>query len=1075
MPIAIVSNLIPKNSGPFPVVEDRHVKGGFHTYATLVDRDSIPPANKKVGMHVYCAETNLIYVLDSDLTTWIESIDYVHPTGDGNLHVPDTGTSNNGKVLTAGSTAGSLSWTMPTNGTVTTVSGNAPLVVSNGSDEPIISIPAATSSSDGYLKSTDWVLFNSKGSGSVVNVTGTSPINVSNGDTTPVISIADATVSVSGAMSSSDKIKLDGLSNYTLPISTTVVLGGIKSGNGVSVDVDGVLSIQYGSSANTSVQGNDARVVADQAAATASIRTLGTGALQAAAGNHNHSLDTLSNVTITSNSDGEFLTWDSASLRWINRTALESGIATTNHSHSVLSNGAGIAPFSYDGSASATVGLSNTAVTSGTYGSALRVSTFTVDTHGRLTAASDIEIQSASTSQKGIVQLNNTTTSTATDQAATANVVKIAYDLASSAIQSTQKGANNGVAELDANGKIVQSQLPSITITDTFVVASETAMLAVVAETGDVVVRTDLSKSFILRGTDPSVLSDWEELLSPTTGVTSVNGQTGAVTITTVEGNASTATSLVSARTIEATGDAYWSVSFDGSANVSSTLTFANSGVVAGTYNNSATSVTPFTVDSKGRITSVGSAIDITADWSSISNKPTTLSGYGITDSASSTHNHALDSLSNVQVTSNTVGEILKWSGTAWINNTLAEAGIQPAGSYLTENQTITVSGDVAGSGTTTIELTLANIGVSAGTYKSVSVDAKGRVTSGTNPTTLAGYGITDAASTSHNHDADYAPIVHVGSTGNSHGVATTSVAGFMSSSDKTKLDGIASNANNYSHPTGDGNLHVPATGTSNNGKVLTAGATAGSLSWATPSTYSHPTSGVVAGTYTKVTVNVDGHVTVGASLVATDIPGLDWSKITSGKPTTLSGYGITDAASTSHDHNSAYLSRIVGSWVTSSDSANRFNFVSSGATNYGSPTGVYNWYNSTSSTINLTLNNSGDLVATGNVSAYSDPRLKEDMTRIFNPLNLLSFLNGYSFTWRNGTLPTACKAGKFDFGLNADEVYAVMPHLISEMNFDGTNYRTVAYDKLIPVLIEAVKQLNEKIQFLEAEVDSLR
>jgi hypothetical protein len=53
-----------------------------------------------------------------------------------------------------------------------------------------------------------------------------------------------------------------------------------------------------------------------------------------------------------------------------------------------------------------------------------------------------------------------------------------------------------------------------------------------------------------------------------------------------------------------------------------------------------------------------------------------------------------------------------------------------------------------------------------------------------------------------------------------------------MSSGDKTKLDGVALNANNYSHPTSDGNLHVPATGTTNNGRVLKAGATAGSLSW---------------------------------------------------------------------------------------------------------------------------------------------------------------------------------------------------------------------------------------------------
>jgi hypothetical protein len=49
-----------------------------------------------------------------------------------------------------------------------------------------------------------------------------------------------------------------------------------------------------------------------------------------------------------------------------------------------------------------------------------------------------------------------------------------------------------------------------------------------------------------------------------------------------------------------------------------------------------------------------------------------------------------------------------------------------------------------------------------------------------------------------------------------------------------TKLDGIAANANNYSHPTGDGNLHVPATGTTNNRKFLMAGSTAGSLSWTT-------------------------------------------------------------------------------------------------------------------------------------------------------------------------------------------------------------------------------------------------
>lgn len=53
----------------------------------------------------------------------------------------------------------------------------------------------------------------------------------------------------------------------------------------------------------------------------------------------------------------------------------------------------------------------------------------------------------------------------------------------------------------------------------------------------------------------------------------------------------------------------------------------------------------------------------------------------------------------------------------------------------------------------------------------------------------------------------------------------------------KTKLDGIEAGANKYIHPTGDGNLHVPATGATNNGKVLMAGSSAGALSWTALST----------------------------------------------------------------------------------------------------------------------------------------------------------------------------------------------------------------------------------------------
>jgi len=64
--------------------------------------------------------------------------------------------------------------------------------------------------------------------------------------------------------------------------------------------------------------------------------------------------------------------------------------------------------------------------------------------------------------------------------------------------------------------------------------------------------------------------------------------------------------------------------------------------------------------------------------------------------------------------------------------------------SVITENQSITISGDASGTGKTAINLTLLSVGT-AGTYRSVTTDSKGRVTAGTNPTTLAGYGITDA------------------------------------------------------------------------------------------------------------------------------------------------------------------------------------------------------------------------------------------------------------------------------------------------------------------------------------------
>lgn len=85
---------------------------------------------------------------------------------------------------------------------------------------------------------------------------------------------------------------------------------------------------------------------------------------------------------------------------------------------------------------------------------------------------------------------------------------------------------------LGTTGTDLQWQdFPDLTITDTFVVNTQAAMLALSAQKGDVAVRTDLSKTFILTASPASTLGDWQELLTPTDLVTSVAGRTGNVVL----------------------------------------------------------------------------------------------------------------------------------------------------------------------------------------------------------------------------------------------------------------------------------------------------------------------------------------------------------------------------------------------------------------------------------------------------------------------------------------------------------------------------------------------------------------
>jgi len=91
-------------------------------------------------------------------------------------------------------------------------------------------------------------------------------------------------------------------------------------------------------------------------------------------------------------------------------------------------------------------------------------------------------------------------------------------------------GVANGIASLDSSGKIPTAQLPPVAIAETYVVASQAAMLALPSDIGEIAIRTDVSKSFILTASPASTLGNWQELLT-SDAVTSVDGQTGTVSL----------------------------------------------------------------------------------------------------------------------------------------------------------------------------------------------------------------------------------------------------------------------------------------------------------------------------------------------------------------------------------------------------------------------------------------------------------------------------------------------------------------------------------------------------------------
>ncbi len=120
----------------------------------------------------------------------------------------------------------------------------------------------------------------------------------------------------------------------------------------------------------------------------------------------------------------------------------------------------------------------------------------------------------------------------------------------------------------------------------------------------------------------------------------------------------------------------------------------------------------------------------------------------------------------------------------------------------------------------------------------------------------------------------------------------------------------------------------------------------------------------------------------------------------------------------------------------------------------------------------------SGDMTAAGNVTAYSDPRLKDDVSVIKGALDIIQRLDGVRFTWNDKTRLVG-SPGRRDIGVLADQVEAVLPEIVGrsipDEDNDGISWSVVAYDKLTPVLIQAIKEQQVQIEEQQSEIQQMR
>ena len=296
--------------------------------------------------------------------------------------------------------------------------------------------------------------------------------------------------------------------------------------------------------------------------------------------------------------------------------------------------------------------------------------------------------------------------------------------------------------------------------------------------------------------------------------------------------------------------------------------------------------------------------------------------------------------------------------------------------------------------------------------------------------------------------------VIHDGTTQGGHPVAAEDMANVSSTSIVSRISNSALAGVKVQPNFGSQNVETTGTLASGNHTVTGNISVSGTVDGRDVGADGTKLDGIAAGatnvTNTNQLTNGAGFVTSsGNTIIGTD------SDINTSGATVIDQLNMTDGVITSHSIRTLTLANLGYTGATNANYITNNNQLTNGA---GFTTYTSNQATSTTSNVTFGTINCSSLTATGDVTAYSDRRLKENIEPVSDALKKVQALNGVSFDWK--------KTGEKSAGVIAQEVIGVLPEAVKEVTpvGGGGSHLAVNYHALTSILIEAIKELKTEL-----------